>query len=240
MKAVVLCAGLGTRLASLTKEIPKPMLPMHGMPLLAYILKNIAKFSITNIAINIHFKPDKIINYFGNGSKFGVNLTYFFEPELLGTAGALKNMENFVATSENFLVVYGDILTNQNLNLLEEKQLQSNSIATLLLHKRRNSNSLVKVDSKFRIVEFHERPEEQAEIQNERCWVNSGVAVLNKNILNYINPNIPTDLAKDIYSNIINTETLSGVPLTGYRCAIDSQQRYLQALDDIRTEKYSD
>ena len=107
------------------------MLPMQGKPLLAYILQNIAKYSINHIAINIHFKPDIIKNYFGNGSKLGVNLTYFHEPELLGTAGGLKNMEDFLRTSENFLVIYGDILTNQDLNLLIEKQLRSKSIGTL-------------------------------------------------------------------------------------------------------------
>jgi NDP-sugar pyrophosphorylase family protein len=237
VKAVVLCAGLGTRLGSLTEEIPKPMLPLNKRPLLAYIIGHISKFSIKNIAINIHFKPEVIKNYFGNGDEFGVKITYFLESRLLGTAGALKNMENFVSADENFIVIYGDILTNQDLNLLEKKHIESNSIATLLLHKRQNSNSRVKVDRKFRIIEFNERPEKQTETQNETTWVNSGIAILNKKILNYIKPNIPTDLPKDIYSNIINTETLSGVPLTGYRCAIDSQQRYLQALEDMKIGK---
>ena len=93
-------------------------------------LFSIQKKPILNNVLFKYSGNDIIKNYFGNGAKFGVNLTYFFEPELLGTAGALKNMEEFVTTSENFLVIYGDILTNQNLNLLEEKQLQSNSIVT--------------------------------------------------------------------------------------------------------------
>ena len=180
VKAVVLCAGLGTRLGSLTKEIPKPMLSLHGKPLLAYILNHISKHCIKEIAINIHFKPDIIKNYFGEGSEYGVKITYFHESKLLGTAGALKNMEDFVSVEENFFVIYGDILTNQDLNILEDKHIQSNSIATLLLHKRKNSNSMVKVDSKFRVIKFNERPEKQTENQTQSTWVNSGIAILNK------------------------------------------------------------
>ena len=121
VKAVILCAGLGTRLGSLTEEIPKPMLPLHEKPLLEYILSHISKFTITEIAINIHFKPEVIREYFGDGDKYGVNITYFLESRLLGTAGALKNMGKFITTDENFFVIYGDILTNQDLNLLEKR-----------------------------------------------------------------------------------------------------------------------
>ena len=85
----------------------------------------------------------------------------------------------------------------------------------------------------FKIVEFEERPNRSIIYKDDTTWVNSGVAILNKKILRYIDQNNPSDLPKDIYRKIYRNETLSAVPLTGYRCAIDSQNRYLKALKDI-------
>ena len=113
MKAMVLCAGYGTRLGDLTKETPKPMLPLLGRPLLSYILAHLRDQGFTEIAVNLHFRPEAVRDYFGDGSRLGVRLTYFSEPELLGTAGGLKNAACFF-DHKPFFVHYGDILTNQD------------------------------------------------------------------------------------------------------------------------------
>src|SRR5450756_1389803 len=109
MKAIILCAGFGSRLGDLTREIPKPMLLLNGRPLLSYILANCKVHGFTEIAINLHFKPEIIKEYFGDGSRFGLSIQYFFEEHLLGTAGSVKNMAEFTGNDLSFLVHYGDL-----------------------------------------------------------------------------------------------------------------------------------
>jgi mannose-1-phosphate guanylyltransferase len=98
MKAMVLSAGYGTRLGDLTREIPKPMLDVNGHPILTYILANLKKHGFTEVAINLHFRPELIREYFGDGKNIGLRLTYSYEPELLGTAGGVKNVQPFFET----------------------------------------------------------------------------------------------------------------------------------------------
>ena len=99
MKAVVLAGGKGTRLRPLTFSIPKPLLPIAEKPILEIILKNLKKFGITDILISIGFKGEKIKEYFGDGKRFGVNITYIEEDEPLGTAGPLKLAKKFLKSS---------------------------------------------------------------------------------------------------------------------------------------------
>jgi len=90
MRAMVLSAGYGTRMGDLTREMPKPMLLIEGRPILEYIICHLARQGFVQIAINLHFKPEIVQNYFRDGSKWRVNITYSYEPELLGTAGGVK------------------------------------------------------------------------------------------------------------------------------------------------------
>src|SRR4051794_39082110 len=102
MKALILAAGKGTRIGHLTQNCPKPMLPVGERPLLAHLVAWLRDHSITEIAINLHHAPEVITHYFGNGSDHGVALTYSYEVELLGTAGAAKQLESFL--DETFVI----------------------------------------------------------------------------------------------------------------------------------------
>ena len=238
MKAVVLCAGLGTRLGDLTKNVPKPMLPLNGKPLLAYTLHHLGKFNIREIAINVHFSTKQIMDYFKDGSSYGAYLHYSHEKELLGTAGALVKLASWLAGEEEFLVLYGDILTDQDISLLIDKHRKEKSFATLLLHKRKKSNSIVKMNEAGRITCFKERPSEEERKylleDNEEVWVNSGVQVLSKRALDYIVKVGAFDLPCDVYCSVVKSEQISGVSLAGFRVAIDSPDRYRDAEQAIK------
>ena len=242
MKAVVLCAGLGSRLGNLTKAIPKPMLPLNGKPLLAYTLNYLARFDIREIAVNLHFFPEQIMDYFKDGYSYGVHLHYSHEEKLLGTAGALVKLFPWLAGEDEFLVLYGDILTDQDISLLIDKHLKERSFATLLLHKRKKSNSIVKMDDSSRITCFEERPSEGKRKyllkDNGEVWVNSGMQVLSKRALDYIVKINAFDLPRDVYCRVIESEQISGVPLIGYRAAIDSPHRYHEAEQAIKRGDY--
>jgi mannose-1-phosphate guanylyltransferase/phosphomannomutase len=233
MKAIILCAGFGTRLGDLTREIPKPMLLLNGRPLLSYILANCKAHGFTEIAINLHFKPEIIKEYFGDGSRFGLFIHYFFEEKLLGTAGSVKKMAEFIGNDSNFLVHYGDILTDQNFTSLYSSHLSNkDALATLLVHSRVNSNSIVLMNSEKKITGFIERPSEEERQRYNSTWVNSGIAVFNKAIIDQI-PYDAVDLPKHVYCNLVDSQKLFAFPLDGYRCAIDSPDRYHTANEAI-------
>lgn len=237
MKAMVLCAGYGTRLGDLTREIPKPMLLLEGKPILAYILQHLRNHGCTEVAVNLHFKPELIQDYFGDGSKWGLRIHYSYEEKLLGTAGALRNFQRFLESESRFLVQYGDIITDQNLTEILDFHQQNNATATLLLHQRHNSNSAVTLDAKSRIIGFLERPSDEARRKVETPWVNSGLAVLTPEVLQLIRLGIPSDLPRDIYPLLIPSGGLYGFRLNGYRCAIDGPERLERARADFAAGK---
>src|SRR6187401_2115585 len=114
MKAMVLCAGYGTRMGELTRDVPKAMLPLHGHPLLAYLLAHLRAQGFRQIALNLHFQPEAIRDFLGDGSRWQIQLRYSYEKKLLGTAGGIKKLESFFREEEAFLIEYGDGITDQD------------------------------------------------------------------------------------------------------------------------------
>jgi len=229
MKAVILCAGYGTRLKELTSNTPKPMLTICGRPLLEYIILHLKNHGISEIAINLHFNSQMIEQYFSDGSKFGVTIKYSYEKKLLGTAGALLPLKEWLG-EESFIVQYGDILTNQNFHPMIEQHKKEQAVATLLLHRKQGSNSFIEIDNKRKITKFIERPKTPIK---QLGWVNSALQILNPKFINIIEKNGAIDLPKDIYAHQYQTHKIMGFPLTGFRVAIDSKERYHQAISAI-------
>ncbi len=238
MKAIVLCAGLGTRLGSLTRDLPKPMLPLDGRPLLEHTLLHLRAQDIEDIAINLHYRPDRIVDHFGDGSEHDVRLVYSHEERPLGTAGALKQLAPWIGDDESFLVVYGDVLTDQEIQPLIDAHEAADAFATLLVHRRRSSNSLVELDDDGRVVAFVERSEEPHRSGSSRHWVNSGMQILSRRVLSHVADGAVADLPGDVYTRVVGEETLVGVPLSGYRCAIDSPRRYEEAQSAVADGRF--
>lgn len=114
MLAAILAGGFGKRLRPYTEDAPKPMIPVAGKPLLEYQIAWLKKHGFEEIVLLVGYKKEKIIEYFGSGSRFGVKITYIVEDEPLGTGGAVKNAEHILLKESVFLVLNGDILTNLN------------------------------------------------------------------------------------------------------------------------------
>jgi mannose-1-phosphate guanylyltransferase/phosphomannomutase len=205
------------------------MLPIDGEPLLAWTLRYLAYQDFKEIAINLHFQSESISNYFGDGAAFGVRLHYSTEERLLGTAGAVKKLAPYFSDAEEFLVLYGDLLLDQDLSAMVQFHRRRKALATLLLHQRPGSNSRVEIDEMGRIVSFIERPSLNERQAVSSPWVNSGVQVLSQRIFDYIPDGRASDFPKDIYVPLASRGQLVGFPLTGYRCAIDSPERYAEA-----------
>ena len=197
--------------------------------MLEYIICHLARHGFSQIAINLHFMPGAIRDYFGDGSRFGVELVYSYEPELLGTAGGVKKMEGFLCAGEAFMVQYGDVLTDQDFTAMLHFHWERKALATLLLHQRERSNSVVSLDKGGRITGFLERPTEDARSGVSSPWVNSGICICDPQLLDEIPADIACDLPRDIFPNLIDSGRLYGFPLSGYRCAVDSPGRLAQA-----------
>lgn len=229
MKAMVLCAGMGTRLGDLTREIPKPMLLLERQPMLAFILGNLKRHGFDEIVINLHFKPEIIRDHFSDGTAGGIKITYSHEPQLLGTAGGVKRMEDFFRDAPQFLVHYGDVVTDQDFTAMLQFHRERGALATLLLHERAKSNSVVTLDGDDRIVGFLERPTDEVRKGHASQWVNSGICICSPEILDAIPPEQACDLPREIFPRLVGTRRLFGFPLTGYRCAVDSPARLAEA-----------
>jgi mannose-1-phosphate guanylyltransferase/phosphomannomutase len=230
INAIILAAGKGTRMGDLTSDIPKPMLRVNGRPILEHIICWLKTNKISDIGINLFTMPEQLLEYFGDGGKLGVRIHYVYEQSLSGTAGALPKFKDWLKKGKPFLVVYGDILTDQPILPILGKHMESNAFATILLHKRKSSNSFVDLAPDSRVKKFIERPtfEELERLKGtnpDGFLVNSAVQILSYDSLGFIENNQCFDLPKDLYAPNCSSKRIYGVELSGKRVAIDSKER---------------
>jgi NDP-sugar pyrophosphorylase family protein len=188
--------------------------------------------------VNLHYQADKIKEGLAHWSNRGVAVSYSYEEELLGTAGAVKKVESFLSTEEEFLVQYGDVVTDVNLTKMLEYHRGKKALGTLLVHNRRRSNSSLTFDENHCIRQFVERPPENFWTTVDQTWVNSGVMIFSSRVLNLIPENVPADWPRDIFPSLISREGLYAFCLQGYRVAIDSPERLRQLEQDIETMQF--
>lgn len=233
MKAMVLAAGAGSRMGELTRSLPKPMLPVQGRPILEHILRNLARHGFHEIVLNLHHHPQCIRDHFGDGGALGLAITYVEEPHLLGTAGSARNAAALLRGPDPFLLHYGDVLTDQDFTSMLRAHRDRSAVATLLLHRRERSNSVVVMDPDFRVTRLLERPTETERAGVHSPWVNSGVYLLDPAVLQDIAPDPPQDFPRDVFPALVGRGRVFGFPLTGYRCAVDTPDRLARARTDF-------
>jgi NDP-sugar pyrophosphorylase family protein len=209
MKALVLAAGEGTRLRPLTKDRPKPMLSVGGVPLLEQIILLLRRHGIADIAINLHYKPWTIIHHFHYGQRWGVCIQYSFEEELLGSAGAAKRMEWYL--DESFIVYYGDVYTEMNLSDLMAAHRHGGGLITMGLYTVDNPTAcgIVELDARSRVRRFVEKP---APDQVFSRLANAGILVVEPQVLHWL----PAGQYLDFGHNVIPRMLVEGQPVTGY------------------------
>jgi len=210
MKAMILAAGRGTRLAPLTGALPKCMIPIGGMPVLEHTLIRLRGHGVGEVVINLHHQPDVIPAYFGDGSRWGMRITYSLEDDLLGTAGGVKHAAWFF--DGPFLVVYGDNLSTCDLSRLARHHRDRGAMATMALYWRSDptSSGIAELDAHDRIVRFVEKPRSEEVFSN---WVNAGIYVLTPEILDLIPAGQPCDFGREVFPRML----AEGRALCGYR-----------------------
>ncbi|GJL77566.1 MAG: hypothetical protein NPINA01_05550 [Nitrospinaceae bacterium] len=155
LKAMILAAGFGTRLMPLTQKIPKPMVPVLNRPLLEHTIELLRSFDIRDIAVNVHHLPEQVIDHFGDGSQFGVNLHFSREEKIMGTAGGIKAAQGFLESGP-FLVINSDIIVNIDLNRVLDFHRQKGSCLTLVVREDASPKQYdpIEIQEDGRIVHF--------------------------------------------------------------------------------------
>jgi NDP-sugar pyrophosphorylase family protein len=231
VKALILSAGEGTRLRPVTLDQPKPMLRVGGRPILEHLVALLRHHGITEIAVNLHYRPEAIVEHFGDGTRFGVSIMYSPELELLGTAGAAKQLEWFL--TETFVLMYGDVLTDLDLTDLIDHHRRHGALATLALYEVPDPSrcGIVKLGTDGRIVRFVEKPSPEAVFSH---LASAGICVLEPEVLALVPPNQPFDFGHGVFPTLIDR----GLPIFGHQCSayildIGSPERYAQAEADL-------
>ena len=232
MKAVVMAGGSGSRLRPLTIERPKPMVPIVNKPVMSHILDLLKRYDITEVVVTVQYLADMIQDYFGDGSSLGMRIHYSVEESPLGTAGSVKNAQDFL-NDETFLVISGDALTNFNLAKLVEYHKSTGTLATLALYNVSNpiDYGVITLASNSQIVRFQEKPSRGSVMSD---YINTGIYVLEPQVLNCFGANTPFDFANDLFPMLHEQgHPLYGYVGEGYWCDIGNIPEYMQANTDI-------
>ncbi|MEN9342166.1 MAG: hypothetical protein RIQ54_422 [Candidatus Parcubacteria bacterium] len=238
---LILGAGMGTRLRPITNTIPKVMVEIApGKPLLQHTIELLRDQGFLNFIINLHYLPEKIIEYFGNGEKFGVSITYSDESQqLMDTAGAIKKVEGLL--SQNFLFMYGDELHFFDFRRLIEVHKKNNALATIVLKKTQDPKNadLADIDmNSNRIRKWYKRPHEIQELE-ENIFGNAGLYILSKDILKNIPVATPIKLDGDVLPEIVKKadHAIFGIVAEEPILDIGNPEKYEKAKKYYQTKK---
>ena len=201
MKAMVMAAGLGTRLRPLTDFLPKPMMPIANRPVLHHLLNLLARHDVREVGINVHVNPEMLETYFGDGSELGVSIRWSHEPELLGTAGGTKKLEDFWA-GETILVTSGDGLHDIDVTALLGHHRRTGALATLTVKPVDDPSAygVVILERDTKIRGFQEKPRAEDARSN---LANCGVYVIEPELLERIPTNTFVDFGQDVWPSLV-------------------------------------
>ncbi len=200
-KAMIMAAGLGTRLYPLTGRTAKPMVPILNRPVMEHMLYLLRRHGITEIAANLHYHPEKIRSYFGDGSAFGVEMRYNLEEELLGTAGGVGAFREFFGEG-TFVVVSGDGLTDIDLTAFLAAHRSHGGVATVAVKEVDDPSlyGVVVADDHDRITGFQEKPPRE-EALSSVC--NTGIYAFEPEIFEFVPPGVFVDWARDVFPALL-------------------------------------
>jgi mannose-1-phosphate guanylyltransferase len=211
MKAMILAAGKGTRVRPLTYDLPKPMIPLLGKPVMAYLVEHLAKYGVTEIMVNVSYLHEKIEEYFGEGHQFGVQIGYSFEgytnddgevvPMPIGSAGGMKKIQEFGGFfDQTTIVLCGDALIDLDLKSALFEHKRKGALASVVTREvpwdKVSSYGVVVADADGRITEFQEKPSEAEARSN---FISTGIYIFEPGVLELIPPGVPFDIGSELF-----------------------------------------
>jgi len=225
LKVIILAGGFGTRLRPLTVNIPKPMAPVMNTPMLEHIVNLLKKNNLTDITMMLFFQPEIIMNYFKDGSKFGVKIDYIIAQKDLGTAGCITLVKEKLK-NEKFLIISGDVLTNFNLAEAINFHNEKNALTTIILTKSTDPlrYGIIITEKDGRIKKLLEKPS-WGEVFSDT--INTGIYVLSPEVFDYIPEETNFDFSKNLFPLLLEKKApLYGVTCEGYWIDIGTLAEY--------------
>ena len=253
MKVVIMAGGKGTRIASVKSDVPKPMIPIAGKPILEWQIDNLKACNLTDITLVIGYMGQVIKEYFGNGSKFGVKISYFVEDTPLGTAGALFRMN----LTENFLLLCGDVILDVDFNRFIEFHKKNHAWASLMAHPNGHpyDSSLLVTEilapqepgglpiDTHKVVQWMNKEDERLFYRNR---VNAGIEIISPELLEETKKNIvlrhietpdKIDLDRDVLKPNLESGRIYAYDTPEYIKDMGTPDRYHEVEMDIKSGK---
>ena len=232
LKAVVMAGGEGSRLRPITVNLPKPLVPVGNRPIMEHIIELLKRHGVTDVVTTLHYLADEIQNHFGDGHGFGVNITHSIEDTPLGTAGSVKQAE-VLLKDDTFVIISGDALTDCDLTKALEFHREKGSVATLILYRVPDPSEFGIVITKEdgRIERFLEKPGWEEVFSDT---VNTGIYILEPEILDLMKPRKNYDWSKDIFPKLLADDApMFGYVMDEYWCDVGNLQQYREAQEHL-------
>jgi mannose-1-phosphate guanylyltransferase len=201
MKAMILAAGGATKLYPLTYSLPKPLVPVLNIPVIEHIVELLARHGFDEVMINLHYLDRLITDQLGDGSRFGVRIHYSYEPELLGTAGGVKNVAEFF--TETFLVIGADDLTDLDLTTMLEFHRQKQALASVAVVPIQTTSDVgvLELDEQNKVTWYLEKPEPGGGTVGN--WGNTGVYFFEPEIFEHIPAKSVYDFGRNLFPELV-------------------------------------
>ena len=232
-KAMIMAAGVGSRLEPLTLSVPKPLIPIANKPVMDILLENLKNTGITDVIANTYYLADQIIERYKNNN-LGINFNYIKEDTLSGTAGGLKKCQNFFEKGDVFVVLSADGLTNADIQKGIESHIKNKALATIgikkIPHEEVSHFGVVVTDENGFITEFQEKPALEEAKSN---YINTGIYIFNYEIFDYIPSGTFYDFAKNVFPKLLQTCGINTFEITDYWSDIGTINQYKQSVKDV-------
>lgn len=236
MKVVIMAGGKGTRIAQVNATVPKPMIPIEGKPILEYQIETLKKQGYTDIILIVGHMGNVIQKYFGDGSAFGVQISYIVEEQPLGTAGALYFFKDEI--QNDFLLLNGDIIFDVDIQKFLEYHCNQRTAATILTHPNSHpyDSGIIIADDKNRVTNWLHKEDERLWYKNR---VNAGLHMFSPRIFESFHEAKKCDLDRDVLKPLIKEGELSVYDSPEYIKDMGTPDRYYAVIEDIKSGKVS-
>ncbi len=231
--AMILAAGYGTRMAELTRELPKPLLPLNGVRIIEVVIRSLAHRGIERAVVNLHYRPEKMREFLGDGSRFGLEILFSEEPELLGSGGGIANAERYF-NGETILAANADVLCDLDIGKFYDFHCRSGALATLAVQPSANRRdySLALFDAGNSLKGFLGKNE--AIPRDVHAGIFTGYQILTPGARAYLKPENQS-IITELYRKAVGRGERIGVfPFTGRWIDVGEREFYLSLLQKIR------
>lgn len=237
MKAMIMAAGVGSRLEPLTLSIPKPLVTVANRPVMDILLENLSTIGVKNVIANTYYLANQIIKRYEN-KPYGIDFNYIKEDTLSGTAGGLKKCQFFFDKSDDFIVLSADGLSNADILAGLEIHKKSGAIATIGVKQVKMEEvqhfGVIVTDKNGYIKEFQEKPSVEEAKSN---LINTGIYIFNYKIFDFIPENTFYDFAKNVFPKLLKIKQINTFEIKEYWSDIGTLDQYKQSTQDLFAAK---